>query len=292
MSHHSAHAQFTDEKRLRWALLLTSTFMVVEFLGGVISGSLALLADAGHMLADTSALTLAWLAARASGKPADKLRSYGYHRLQILAAFVNGIAFIGVVAWITVEAISRLWAPIEVRGGIMLIVAAAGLLVNLAAFAILHGRQRGNLNVQAAAVHVIGDLLGSVATILAAVIIIWTGWVPVDPLLSVLVALLILRSAWIIVRQSAHILLEGTPQDMDVELLRKTLAESVPGVRDVHHMHVWSLTPERPLLTMHVEIQPDVDQTRILQHLKRVLAERFNVHHSTIQLESEKCADH
>lgn len=173
----------------------------------------------------------------------------------------------------------------------MFVVAVAGLFVNIVAFSILHSRQRGNLNVQAAAVHVIGDLLGSLATIVAAVIIVGTGWTPVDPILSMLVALLILRSAWIIVHQSAHILLEGTPQDMDVELLRTTLTDAVPGVRDVHHMHVWSLTPERPLLTMHVEINPSMDPTQILQHLKRVLAERFNVHHSTVQIETEKCVD-
>lgn len=281
-----------DERRLGWALILTAGFMVIEVVGGIVSGSLALLADAGHMLTDSAALGMAWLAERWSRRPADTLRSYGYHRLQILAAFVNGIGFIAVVIWICIEAVSRVFAPIAVQADIMLIVAAIGLLVNLAAFALLHGQHSENLNVRGAAVHVLGDLAGSAAAVLAATVILATGWMPIDPLLSILVALLILRSAWIVVRQSAHILLEGAPPDMDVALLRRTLIEAIPAIRDLHHVHVWSLTPERRLLTMHVDTEPSVDQAETLRRVKQILAERFGIDHSTIQIESEQCADH
>ena len=274
-----------------WAMLLTGGFMIAEAIGGIISGSLALLADAGHMLTDTASLFLAWLAARLSRRPADRLRSYGYHRLQILAAFINGIAFIALVVWIVVEAVRRLLEPVEVLGGLMLVIAVLGLLVNAVAFAILHGGQRADLNLRGASLHVLGDLLGSVAAITAAVVILWTGWMPIDPLLSVLVALLILRSAWFIVRQSAHILLEGTPEDIDVEILRETLVTSVADVRDVHHVHIWSLTPERPLLTMHLTIDSSADAAYVLSSAKAILNERFGIAHSTIQIETETCAD-
>ncbi len=274
-----------------WAMLLTGGFMIAEAIGGIISGSLALLADAGHMLTDTASLFLAWLAARLSRRPADRLRSYGYHRLQILAAFINGIAFIALVVWIVVEAVRRVLEPVEVLGGLMLVIAVLGLLVNAVAFAILHGGQRADLNLRGASLHVLGDLLGSVAAITAAVVILWTGWMPIDPLLSVLVALLILRSAWFIVRQSAHILLEGTPEDIDVEILRETLVTSVADVRDVHHVHIWSLTPERPLLTMHLTIDSSADAAYVLSSAKAILNERFGIAHSTIQIETETCAD-
>ena len=282
---------FTDERRMLVALVLTGGFMVAEIIGGLISGALALLADAGHMLTDTAALAMAFMAARMGRRPADALRSYGYHRLQILAAFVNGLAFVAIVGWILVEAVQRLLAPHEILGDLMLVVAVLGLLVNIVAFAVLHPGARTNLNLRGAAVHVLGDLLGSVAAITAAVVILLTGWTPVDPLLSVVVALLILRSAWVVVRESAHVLLEGTPQDVDVALLRATLRDSSPAIQDIHHVHVWSLTPERPLLTLHVRIGEGADCTAVLHEVKRVLAERFGIRHSTIQVEQGTCVD-
>lgn len=289
--HDHDHPHTVDEKRLRRALILTAAFMIVEVIGGILSGSLALLADAGHMLTDSAALGLAWVAARVSRRPADRLRSYGYHRLQILAAFVNGMAFVAVVLWISIEAISRLLEPRPVDGSLMIVIAASGLVVNLVVFAILHSPGSTSLNVRAASIHVLGDLLGSVAAIAAATVILTTGWTQADPLLSMLVALLILRSAWIIVRQSAHILLEGTPPDMDVELLRTTLIDEVAGVRDVHHVHLWALTPERPLITMHVDAVPSADHVEVLKHVKNILSTRFAIDHSTVQVENEHCVD-
>ena len=281
----------TAERRLLLTLTLTGTFMVAEVIGGLLSGSLALLADAGHMLTDTVSLFLAWFAARMGRKPADTLRSYGYHRVQILAAFSNGVFFILLVGWIMYEAVQRIMNPVEVMGDIMIVIAGLGLLVNLLAFFILHGAGGKDLNVRAALLHVLGDLLGSVAAITAAVIILGTGWMPIDPILSVFVALLILRSAWMVVKESTHILLEGTPQDIDVEILQKAIVEAVPRVCDVHHVHVWSLTPEHPLLTLHVSVEDDVDATQVLQSVKQVLEDRFHIQHSTIQIETTHCAD-
>lgn len=286
--HDHAHG---DDRRILWALALTGLFMIAEVAGGLFSGSLALMADAGHMLTDTASLGLAFAAARAARRPADDLRSYGYHRAQVLAAFINGVVFIGIVIWIAVEAAERLFSPVQVLGGPMLVVAVLGLVVNIAAFFILHGGDQANINMRGALLHVMGDLLGSVATIVAAVVILRTGWMPVDPLLSVLVALLILRSAWHVVRQSAHILLEGTPENVDVEQLRNALVAALPGVADVHHVHVWSLTQKRPLLTLHVTITEQADYSETLEAIKRVLVERFHIEHSTIQIEYGACAD-
>ena len=285
------HHPINNEQRLLWAMLLVGGFMVVEVIGGLLSGSLALLADAGHMLTDSASLGLAWLAARTARRPADSLRSYGYHRIQIIAALMNGVAFLALVIWIAIEAVQRLMQPVEVLGGMMLGVAVVGLLVNVVAFAILHRGGSHDLNLRGAVVHVLGDLLGSVAAILAAGVILWTGWMPIDPLLSLLVALLILRSAWYVVRHSAHILLEGTPEDVDVELLRKTLTEAVPAVQDIHHIHVWALTPEWPMLTMHVTVAEEGNCAEVLACLKAILVERFAIEHSTIQVEPGRCFD-
>lgn len=291
-SHHHHHdTAHTSEQRLLLALVLTTVFAAVELVGGLWAGSLALLADAGHMLTDSAALGLAWGASRLARRPPDALRSYGYHRVQILAAFVNGIGFLLIVAWIVLEAVQRVAEPQPVQAPVMLVVAALGLLVNLAAFRILSHGHSHDLNLRGALIHVLGDLLGSVAAIVAALVILWTGWMPIDPLLSVLVALLILRSALALVRQSGHILLEGTPQGQDATTIRDVLMAEVPDVVDVHHVHIWSLTPERPLLTLHVALRPEASWPQTLERVKVVLAERFGLTHSTVQLEAGACAD-
>ncbi|MCB1688404.1 MAG: cation diffusion facilitator family transporter [Halioglobus sp.] len=287
---HAPQVSNDNERRIFLAMLLTGGFMAVEVIGGLISGSLALIADAGHMATDTAALALAWLAFRLSRRPADSSRSYGYHRGEVLAAFVNGIAMIALVAWILFEAIQRLNAPVEVLGGIMLWIAVGGLLVNCFAFWLLHTGSRENLNVRGAAVHVAGDLLGSVAAIIAAVVIIFTGWTPVDPLLSIAVALLILRSAWVITKQSAHILMEGAPQGLDPATIRADLMQKIPSLEDVHHIHIWSLTQERHLVTLHARIQESADPDEQLEAVNSRLVERFNVDHATVQIEKKPCA--
>jgi len=286
---HASDVSEGSERRVLWVMVLTGLFMVAEVVGGLVSGSLALLADAGHMLTDSAALALAWFAFRLGRKAADSQRTYGFHRFQILAAFVNGLALFVIAAWIVAEAVERLISPVAVMGMEMLVIASVGLLVNIAAFAILHGGERENLNIQGALLHVLGDLLGSAAAIIAAGVIMGTGWMPIDPILSVVVAILILRSAWKIVRRSGHILLEGTPDDLDPAVIEEALKASIPEIRDVHHVHAWSLTSERPLVTLHATVDAGADQGAILRAIHAELSRRFDVHHATIQLEPGSC---
>ena len=206
-----------------------------------------------------------------------------------LLASRHGATLIAVAAWIVLEAAERLLDPVPVMGTTMLAIAAAGLAVNVAAFLILHGGDQRNLNMRGAALHVLGDLLGSVAAIVAAGVILWTGWTPIDPILSVLVALLILRSAWALVARSWHVLMEGTPEGLDIDRLSRELADAVPGVADVHHVHAWSLTPDRPLITFHASLAAGADHDEVLRRLRQELAHRFDIEHSTIQLERDPC---
>ena len=288
-SHHAPEVSRDNERRVYLAMWLTGGFMLAEVAGGIISGSLALIADAGHMATDTAALMLSWVAFRLSRRPADESRSYGYHRGEVLAAFVNGIAMLALVAWIMFEAVQRLLQPADIIGGIMLWVACGGLLVNVVAFFLLHGGSNDNLNVRGAAVHVLGDLLGSIAAIVAAAVILITGWTPIDPLLSMAVALLVLRSAWFITRRSAHILMEGTPPELNANRIREDLLNSIEGLINVHHVHIWSLTQERAIITLHARTERDIDNDTILLQINRHLRDQYNIAHSTIQIERECC---
>ena len=287
-SHHS-HGM-GNEKRVMFAMWLTGGFMVLEAVGGIVSGSLALLADAGHMLTDTGALMLAFVATRLARRPADEARSYGYARAEILAAFANGIVMIGVVLWIAVEAVGRIMEPAPVMGTPMLVIAVAGLIVNIVAFRLLHGGE-SNLNMRGAAVHVMGDMLGSVAAIAAAGIVIATGYTIADPILSVLVALLILKSAVGITRESAHILMEGTPEGVDGDAIADDLMGNVPGVCNVHHVHAWSLGSNRAVATLHAQLETHTDSATALARIKARLADKFGIGHATVQIEEETCPD-
>ena len=289
--HSPGHSHAGNERRVFWAMVLTGGFMTVEVVGGVVAGSLALLSDAGHMLTDFAALGLAWFAFRLARKRADLRRSYGYHRFQVLAAFVNGLTLYAIAGWILVEAARRIADPVQVLGWPMLVVAGLGLLVNIVAFALLHGGDRENLNMRGAAMHVLGDLLGSVAAIIAAVVILVTGWMPIDPILSVLVALIIVRAATSIVRKSGHILLEGTPEHVDPGDLRRQLIAQVPQVSDVHHVHIWSLTGGKAVLTLHAVLADHADHDQVLSDLHRALEQGFGISHATIQLERGLCPD-
>lgn len=278
-------------RRIFWALLVTGGFMVIEVIIGIISGSLALLADAAHMLVDTVALLFAWIAFRLSRRPADQARTYGYHRFPVLAAFTNGISLIFITGWIFIEAAGRLTHPTEVLSGPMLVAAVLGLVVNLTAFLILHGADRQNLNVRGAQLHVLGDMLGSVAAIIAALTIMMTGWMPIDSLLSILIGLLILRNAWYLVKHSAHVLLEGVPKELDVREIGPDLVSHIPGVEDVHHVHAWSLSQERSLLTLHARIAGDAHHDSVITAIRDRLMERFEIDHVTVQIELESCTD-
>ncbi len=279
-----------NERRTLAAAFVIGGYMIVEAVGGLLTGSLALLADAGHMLTDAVALTLAWLAFRVARRPADVTRTYGFGRVQVLAAFVNGLALIVIVVWIAFEAFERLAEPEKVLGGWMLLIATIGLFVNIGAFVLLHGADRTSLNIRGALLHVIGDLLGSVAAIIAGLVILFTGWSPIDPLLSLLVALLILVSAVRLVRDSGHILLEGAPAGLDVQAIRNDLETSIPGVQNVHHLHAWSLTEHAPMVTLHARTAPEVSPDHMVQLIRTRLAERFKVEHVTVQVEHEACA--
>jgi cobalt-zinc-cadmium efflux system protein len=295
-SHHD-HGQSVDqgnETRVLVALCLTGLFLLVEVVGGILAGSLVLLADAGHMLVDFLALGLAWVGFRVARRPADQKRSFGYHRFSVLAAFVNGVALFFISAGITYEAVARLISPPEViLGDLMLGVAGAGLLINLICYLILTQKSSDNINVKSAALHVLGDLLGSVAAIAAAVIILFTGWTPIDPILSVLVCLLILRSAWVIVARAGHILMQGVPPGLDAEQLRVELRAAVPELSDVHHIHIWMLAESKPIVSLHAKVRESSDFSQVLIQIKQILCERFDLTHSAVQLEGEQqnCPD-
>ena len=290
-SHGPAQVTSDNQRRMLWALILTGTFMLVEAAGGFLSGSLALLADAGHMLTDTASLALAWLAFRVAQRPGGENHTYGLVRAEVLAAFVNGLALILLTVWIGYEAVTRIIEPEPVKGGLMLTVAAVGLAVNIVVLIILHRGERGNLNIRGAMLHVMGDLLGSVAAIAASIVILWTGWMPIDPILSVLVALLILRSAWHLVRESTHILLEGSPSQPTPLQIQEALGLEVEGVEEVHHIHVWSLTPEHPMITLHARVAPGAEVDSVRRKIDQTLRNRFGADHNTVQMEFEDCVD-
>lgn len=281
----------TDQRRIGVAFVIIAVFMIVEIVGGLLSGSLALLADAGHMVSDTAALGFSWAAIHYGRRPATAQLSYGYKRLEILAAFVNGCALFVIAAWIVVEAIRRFAEPVPVVGKTMLIVAFAGLAANIAAFLVLHGGNRENLNVRGAWLHVLGDMLGSVAAIVAAIVILLTGWTPIDPILSIVVAVIILKSAWGIVKSSAHILLEGTPEGITLADIKSDLERNVVEIRDAHHIHAWSITGERHMVTLHVHPAQGMGAREVVMAVQRRLSTRFNIEHVTVQVEEEDCID-
>lgn len=290
--HVHVHGDSRDaRRRVALAAGLTFAFMLAEVAGGVISGSLALLADAAHMLTDAGALGLAWLGFRLAERPADATRSYGFHRVKVLAAFVNGLSLVVLAAWIVWEAIERMMSPGDVLGGVMLVVAVVGLLVNLAAFAILHGGDRDDLNLRGALWHVAGDLLGSVAAIVAAGVILWTGWFPIDPILSVLVAVLVAVGGVRLVRESGHILLEGTPHGLEAGTIRDSLLRDVDGIDSVEHVHVWSLNEARTLITLEVHASQGMCSETLRHAVKAHLKSVHEISHATVEVIAEPCSD-
>lgn len=290
MAASSLFPQDSNSKRLLIAFAVTTLFMVLEAIGGWLSGSLALLADAGHMLTDSAALFIALMAVHFSQRKPDSRHTFGYLRLTTLAAFVNAAALVLIVILIIWEAVQRFVSPHEVMGGPMLIIAIAGLLANIFCFWILHrGGEEKNINVRAAALHVLGDLLGSVGAIVAAIVILTTGWTPIDPILSVLVSALVLRSAWRLLKESFHELLEGAPQEVDIAKLRKNLCTDIYEVRDVHHVHLWQVGDQR-LMTLHVQVIPPRDNDELLQRIQHHLLHHYNIGHATIQMEYQGCA--
>ena len=268
-------------RALSIALLLTGVFAIVEAIGGWMSGSLALLSDAGHMITDAASLGLALFADVVARRPVSKRASYGYGRAEVLAAFVNAIAMLAVVALIGIEAIRRLLEPSPVAGGMVTVIAAVGLVVNIVAAWVL-SRAVGSLNTRGALLHVMGDLLGSLAALVAGGVIVATGWMPIDPILSLAVALLILRSTWQLLKQSTGVLMEGVPRHLDFDAIGKSLA-ALPGVADVHDLHIWNMSSEGVALSAHLAIARGDDWPALLGQARRMLANDYGIRHATLQ---------
>lgn len=289
-AHEHAHAP-RGARTLLVAFVLTALMLVAEAVGGWWSGSLALLADAGHMLVDALALLLAFLGAHFAQRPADARRSFGYARLEVLAGFVNALTQLVLVAWIAYEAVVRLRQPQPILSGVMLSVALLGLGVNALVLRSLHGHDADDVNAAGASLHVLGDLLGSVAAIVAALLVRYAGWLWADPLLSLLVSLLILRSAWSLLRRSTHILLEGVPEGLEPQALAAALHAADPDVADIHHLHVWQLASGSRMATLHARVCEGADTHHALLAIQRVLRERYGIDHATVQIEAQECAD-
>ncbi|MDJ0921619.1 MAG: cation diffusion facilitator family transporter [Henriciella sp.] len=283
-NHHALLDTQDGRRRTAIAAVLTFTFMIVEIVGGLISGSLALLADAAHMLTDTGSLALAWLGFRLAEHPADDYRSFGWARFKVLAAFVNGLALIVLAVWIAIEAVSRLLNPHPVMGGLLFGVAFAGLIVNCIAFWVLHGGDHDDLNMQGAIWHVAGDMLGSVAAIGAAIVILSTGWMPIDPLLSLLVALIISFGGYRLVRKTGHILIEGVPAGLSTKAIKADLEAQIPGAVAVDHIHAWALNESKALVTVDVTASEAASTEAIRRAVKARLKSAFGVEHVTVEV--------
>ena len=284
MAHDHDHARVASRRALALALVLTASYTVVEVVGGLFAGSLALLADAVHMLSDNVALALALVAAWLATRPATPQRTYGYKRAEVLAALANGVMLVALAIWIFVEAGMRLRDPGDVLGGWMLAIALLGIVVNVAAGLVLSRARSHSLNVEAAFRHVFADLLGSVGVAVAAVVILATGWVEADPLVSILIGVLVLVSTWSILRDSTAILLESTPRGIDADALGQRLA-SAPGVVEVHDLHVWTITSGFPALSAHVLVSPGEDCHGRRRELERLLRDEFGIEHTTLQVD-------
>jgi cobalt-zinc-cadmium efflux system protein len=283
---HRQTAAARSRGRLTLTLALTCAFLVVEVAGALWSGSLALLADAGHMLADAGGLALGLFAIWIAGRPPTPAKTYGYYRAEILAALVNAIVLLAIAGGILLETYRRLLAPPAIMGGAMLAVASAGLAVNLAGAWLLHGDAAASLNVRAAYLEVLGDALSSLGVVAAAAIVIATGWTLADPLVSGAIALVIVPRTWRLLRQAVNVLLEGTPAHLDLAEIEAAMRR-VPGVRRVHDLHVWTLTSGREAMSAHAVVDDVRDSERLLETLHAVMHARFGIDHTTIQLETE-----
>jgi cobalt-zinc-cadmium efflux system protein len=273
-------------RRLAWVLALTAGFMVAEVVGGVLSNSLALLADAGHMFTDVAALGLSLFAMRMARRPPSPEKTYGYVRLEILAALVNGAALLAIAGLIVWEAWSRVGEPVAVDATLLLGISAVGLAINLVSAFLLHAHAQHSLNVRGAYLHVLGDLLGSVGALLAGAIILLTGWTAADSLVSVLIAVLILASAWRLVREAADVLLEAAPSHIDVPQVLAAL-QAVPELHDVHDLHVWTLTSGFVALSGHGVIDDPTRHQEVLTAIQTCLR-HFGIEHVTFQLEPRR----
>jgi len=287
---HTAARNHGSSRRLGLTLILAASYMVAEVVGGLLTGSLALLADAGHMLSDVGALGFSLLAIRIAHRPRNLHKTYGYHRAEILAAFVNAATLVGIALTILVEARRRLQAPVEVDGGPMLVVAAGGLVVNLAGLWILHGGKEESLNVRGAWLHVLTDALGSVQAIVAGLLIWQLGWYWADPVASIAIALLVAYSGWGLLKEATNILMEAAPDHIDVAGMEKAILE-LDGVREVHDLHVWTISSGFVAMSAHITPSSEASD-ELLWRVRDLLRLRFHIEHTTIQVEHGLQAAH
>ncbi len=284
-AHSEARRTAQSLSRLKFALGLTFVYMLAEAVGGWLANSLALIADAGHMLTDVGALSLTLGAIWFASRPATSKKTFGYYRLEILAAFVNGIALVLISLWVIYEAYQRWHAPQEVKGFQMTAVAVGGLIVNIIAAFLLRGGHQHDLNMRGAWLHVIGDLLGSVAAIIAGVLILAFGWIWADAATSVLISLIIIFGAWNLIKESVNVLLEGTPAHINLTAVEQMILQT-ENVENVHDLHVWTITSGIEALSVHIVHQERVVQAKLLQEIREKLHDEFGIDHLTIQLET------
>ena len=287
---HSHHDGGTG-RILWWSLVATAVFVVVEFIAGIQAHSLALLSDAGHNFTDALALLLAWFGFYLQAKPANEVKTFGYHRAGVLTAFINALTLVVLAGWIFYESYQRLLRPLAVHETTMIAVAAAGLVLNGGIMWGLRVARHHDINIRSAFVHMLGDLVGSIGIIIGAVVIRYTGWQQIDPLLSILIGVLIIWTAWDIIKESLNILLEGLPRGLELQSVDAAM-RGVEGVLDVHDLHIWSLGSNTHALSCHVLIEdlPPSTSERTLRRINDVLCERFRIRHTTVQFEHVNCA--
>ncbi|MCG9126580.1 cation transporter [Candidatus Poribacteria bacterium] len=290
--HHKDHThQHHLQKKFKIAIIVTFCVFLGELIGGIWTGSLALLSDAAHVLSDAISLLISWFAIYLSTRPATSFRTYGYHRTEVFAAFLNGVTLIVIAIWIFYEAYHRYLSPNEIKVTGMFIVACIGFVANLIILWQLHGESHGNLNVRSAVLHVIGDTLSSVAVVVGGIVILYTGWMAIDAILSVLIGIIILISAINVTKEAVYILLENSPRNADADTVAEHLC-NLDTVKEVHDMHVWSLCSNYSALSAHIVIheQTLLPYDQILKQINSELIQRFGIHHTTLQLENVACS--
>lgn len=284
---HGHHHGSSNKSALKWSFFLIASYMIIEVIGGILTNSLALLSDAGHMLSDAAALGLSYVAMALGQKAASSRKTFGYKRFEILAAFINGLTLIVISLYIFFEAYQRITSPPEVVSSGMLIISIIGLVVNIAAaFILMKGDKDENLNVRSAFLHVLGDMLGSFGAIVAALLIMFFGWNLADPIASIIVALLIIVSGYRVTRDSFHILMEGTPLNLNIQQVKEKLL-SLSEVKGVHDLHAWSITSDFPALSCHLVVGQEQNDQDILSKAKKLLHDEFELYHVTIQIDKE-----
>ncbi len=290
--HDHGTSEIRHERPLWWAFGLTLAFLIAEVIGGILTNSLALLSDAAHMATDVIALAISLVAVRLSRKPADAKRTYGYARMEAIGAMVNGLLLFAVAFYVLWEAAHRFSEPPEVASIGMMVIASLGLLVNLIAMRLLKAGSGESLNLKGAYLEVWADMLGSLGVIIAAVLIMVTGWRVVDPIVAVLIGLWVLPRTWTLLREAGQVLMQGVPTGLDIEIVRRALTEQ-PGVAQVHDLHIWALASRQPVMTAHLVLtDPTLNVDDLRRTVTQMLEDRFDIGHATLQVESSDCGDH